>query len=564
MATSIEYALFAGDSYRDTRADQNRFPIPNGWSVVSIVPQDNSTGFEASAYRNVATNEIIISYAGTNPRDLTGDIAADIGLGLGLGSVQLLQAAEYYLQVKATNPNATIAFTGHSLGGGLAALMGVFFGERAVTFDQAPFALSATPSLFPPNVAANLKADLLAQGYSEAALQGLTNYLAQRDVMGGIPNSDLVTGIAVSGELLSGVPYNLANRIGLWTTISNNAPGVSGDDLHSVALLTAFLQSMQSAQSGQTLNDVTFKLTNLMEMIFSRQLYRFDTDTTDRNFLERLVQNEQGNAMVTRFTKDLWKLAQDGGLTMADDAFASVKLVSQTLIAFAMQMYYENSANATNASKELFTGIAGGIQFDREDVSSTLTTTKGYDRYFQTYLANSFSPSDRDRIIDLLPLLRDWYVQAGRSGMDATDMQNRGAFMLGGLGADSLTGGTGTDLLVGNQGHDSLTGGAGADTLLGGQGFDRYYYTTGDGNDSIEDSDAKGAIFVNGQMLTGGVKKAGHTYWENADGTLRYEMAGTDLVVKLNGQTIMTINENFQSGQFGMWLVERIEERIAA
>jgi len=30
MATTIEYAILAGASYRDTRADLNRFPIPNG------------------------------------------------------------------------------------------------------------------------------------------------------------------------------------------------------------------------------------------------------------------------------------------------------------------------------------------------------------------------------------------------------------------------------------------------------------------------------------------------------------------------------------------------------
>ncbi len=109
-----------------------------------MVPQDSSSGFEASAYRNSLTNEIVISYAGTDPSDITGDIAANIGLAIGVGSAQLLQAAEYYLQVHAANPGATITFTGHSLGGGLAALMGVFFGKQAVTFDQAPFANSAT------------------------------------------------------------------------------------------------------------------------------------------------------------------------------------------------------------------------------------------------------------------------------------------------------------------------------------------------------------------------------------------------------------------------------------
>ena len=90
----------------------------------------------------------------------------------------------------------------------------------------------------------------------------------------------------------------------------------------------------------------------------------------------------------------------------------------------------------------------------------------------------------------------------------------------------------------------------GNDFLFGGAGFDAYVYATGDGHDRIEDSDADGVIFVNGQMLSGGVKKAGHTDWESADGTIKYVMQGTDLVVKLNGTQIMTVIEDFQSGQF--------------
>ena len=52
------------------------------------------------------------------------------------------------------------------------------------------------------------------------------------------------------------------------------------------------------------------------------------------------------------------------------------------------------------------------------------------------------------------------------------------------------------------------------------------------------------------------LKKAGHTDWTSPDGTIKYEMSGTDLVVRLNGTQVMTVNENFQSGQFGVRLLD--------
>src|SRR5262245_19508547 len=327
MVTTIEYALMAGRAYQTTRSLINQFPVAMGWLEFAHVPNNLSfpqftgaDGFEAVAFQK--GTEIVISYAGTNPNDGIlppgPDNTANIGLATGFGSVQLLQAAEYYLQVQAANHTANITFTGHSLGGGLAALMGVFFGKRAVTFDQAPVANSAEPNLLTPNVAANLKADLLARGYSETVLQGLTDFLNLRGATGGIPNASLVDSINVQGEFVSGVPWNIPNRIGIPVNIPNSASGVSGFNLHSQTLLTAFVQSLQTAAPQQALHDVTFKLTDLMGMIFSRDLYLFDTDTSNPNFLERLVRHEAGmgqalpaDRMVTRFTSDLWKLAQD-------------------------------------------------------------------------------------------------------------------------------------------------------------------------------------------------------------------------------------------------------------
>ncbi len=160
MIDNSTYALMAGRAYFDTRADINRFPISQGW--VEFNHRALNSGFEATTFTDGA--EIVISYAGSGPG--LSDWDANSGLALGLGSGQLREAALYYPEVKSANPGATISFTGHSLGGGLAALMGIFFDEQAVTFDQAPFSASHTVGIHD-----DLIAYLNAHGYDNAALK---------------------------------------------------------------------------------------------------------------------------------------------------------------------------------------------------------------------------------------------------------------------------------------------------------------------------------------------------------------------------------------------------------
>lgn len=146
-------------------------------------------------------------------------------------------------------------------------------------------------------------------------------------------------------------------------------------------------------------------------------------------------------------------------------------------------------------------------------------------------------------------------LYGGTSGDDLYGDQGQDV-LFGDDGEDTLQGGDDVDALFGGDGRDILVGGEGNDKLAGGEGFDTYIWNTGDGNDRIEDSDAQGVIKVNGQMLVGGVKKTGQTDWTSSDGTIRYRMSGTDLIVELNGTQIMTVNENFQSGQFGIRLID--------
>ena len=143
MAETYEYALMAGAAYVTNRHRNNWIPTPQGWTDLSSsggYQYDQTTGFEATAFRK--GNEVVIAFAGT---DQQLDWYTNVGMGLGFfGLGQLKQAASFYAKMYAQyGDSITYTFTGHSLGGGIAALMGVFFNKPAETFDPAPFRQTA-------------------------------------------------------------------------------------------------------------------------------------------------------------------------------------------------------------------------------------------------------------------------------------------------------------------------------------------------------------------------------------------------------------------------------------
>jgi hypothetical protein len=108
MVSTIEYALMAGESYISTRPEMNQFATPQNWA--SFFHQSLDSGFEAVSFTN--GTDIVISYAGTDPGDISGDAVADVVLATGLvASTQLLQAAEYYMQVQVNRGQTTVSET---------------------------------------------------------------------------------------------------------------------------------------------------------------------------------------------------------------------------------------------------------------------------------------------------------------------------------------------------------------------------------------------------------------------------------------------------------------------
>ena len=140
MPSDPQYAQLATRVYARTQA--NRTPVPNGWTELQWIPDRAFSGFSAGVYKD--GSDIVISYTGTNERKIADTLVGNLPAATGtFPSLQVWEAMQLYLEVQAANPGANVTFTGHSLGGGLAAMMAVFFDRRAVVFDAAPFEIGA-------------------------------------------------------------------------------------------------------------------------------------------------------------------------------------------------------------------------------------------------------------------------------------------------------------------------------------------------------------------------------------------------------------------------------------
>jgi Ca2+-binding RTX toxin-like protein len=98
----------------------------------------------------------------------------------------------------------------------------------------------------------------------------------------------------------------------------------------------------------------------------------------------------------------------------------------------------------------------------------------------------------------------------GGAGHDSLFGQNGNDILFGGAGNDDLKGSVGNDTLLGGDGNDLLQGQAGPDIMIGGRGndflsggssSDRYYYTIGEGRDTINEFAVSEAAYNNYDAL---------------------------------------------------------------
>ena len=471
MATTQDYAVLSLYVY-SVLDGRNRPRLPNGWSLAEPLYTDDTYGFSYGIFRGPG-NEIVVAYTGTN--EIIGDWANNILAGGGLGAPQVTAAAQVYLRARDAY-GSNITLSGHSLGGGLASVMSVWFNRPAVVFDHAPFELSARN----PLLVLATKASLLGFGYNLGEFAGYNEILnfATRELN--------VSGNHLSGEALEYL------RLGL-PTIGGSQPlsmgeGLSSVQLHSMALYTAAKLSPEFAQAS-------FVSDRILPRVMDENFYGYNTGrSTERNFLLDLIRSEQqnsGTGKLTHFAADLQKLGTNiAGLN---------KAAQDALIAQGIEWYYWQPTNY--GGKEFFTQTGSLLQYtpnNQSDESQDKSANKAF-----SYVSKWLDPIiQAEGGYSVNYDYEQWNVSAGGStagsALNATKTQlfiggngsdnftagNDSDLLLGGDGTDTLNGEGGVDKLFGGAGNDTLDGGAGADELKGGNGDDTL--DGGSGSDKLQ------------------------------------------------------------------------------
>jgi hypothetical protein len=126
-------------------------------------------------------------------------------------------------------------------------------------------------------------------------------------------------------------------------------------------------------------------------------------------------------------------------------------------------------------------------------------------------------------------------------------LDQNGIALIGGDGADILSGLLRNDYLSGGAGDDTLAGGKGDDLLIGGAGDDVYIWNAGDGNDTIVDLDG-GRLRIKGvDYIFGGgvmVKQGGSNVWKDPSGNVTITH-NSPWRIELSDGSVIQLGEGF-------------------
>lgn len=124
----VDSLISSKDWNRDPSMDVDQDKVQSAFDQWKYAIDVNTVNYKISfAYTsgtNLPGHVSGATYVGANDKNFNEAAdwtQANVPLAFGLLATQLIDAAKYYLEIKAQNPGLTITLTGHSLGGGLAA-----------------------------------------------------------------------------------------------------------------------------------------------------------------------------------------------------------------------------------------------------------------------------------------------------------------------------------------------------------------------------------------------------------------------------------------------------------
>ena len=348
MTTVYEAVRLSASVYSKTPAEQ----ITEGpdWERLEYYPDFAVTGFSAGVFRKRGTNEIVIAYTGTNELQVADYAFGNIPAADGNYSFQVESAMRLYMRTKATY-GSNISFTGHSLGGGLASLMAIYFDRPATVFAPAPFKNSARRM----DTINRYRGTLRFEGLTDVALDAYDgSQLVERE--------RAVLGYTIEGEaLIRYVPRALT----IVNPALDNIFRIGSNPLHPFKLHGMLLHAAMLE------SNLFF---NAVKDVPSTTLAMFDDGLVDpdpaANFMSRLLRREWGiegsaqDQVLDKFGTDVLALKGDTG-------FASL-VARDALLAAAIEYYYHRSAPT-----QLFTTAAGRLSFKFSDIGlSSLSASK--------------------------------------------------------------------------------------------------------------------------------------------------------------------------------------------
>lgn len=516
MVSLEEYAFLSDLVYNGKRTDENDLNIGllDGWTQKKYISDDhknptneNKTEFAAGVYQK--GDDIVIAFCGTNENIEFLD--PDILSGLGILNEQITEALKLTIDTINENPGKNITFIGHSLGGGLASVMSVYFDIKSTVFNEAPFELSTSAPTVRSFVEQVLTKEL---GYTKDQIpKALWDYYSSFDndtnsVLYGKRERN-ITHYHIEGEILEKIRFDWNTIAGTDYAVNLGEQSASGSSLHLMPLFTAIIFS-------ETFKTAVTKHKLSAEVFYDESLYGYSYKTSDKvHFLIKMI--KQHLAEENRDKDWLKQLATDMNKIVDADTSNDDRVVKGLLAALTEYWYFNTDANNT-----AFNVLEGGVQVD---FSKFVTNAdgKGRDRLNQM-LTDDIHYSLLSFEVNRKGLSKEALRSIGRL-LEPFDLSSTGLYNIGhyqrdlsvdssansqntlvyaydassvyaktGAGDDTLIGSAdGSNTLYGEAGNDLIISfGNGRNVLNGGEGQDTIYaYGTnaeingGIGNDTI-------------------------------------------------------------------------------